>query len=60
MVSAVGGDPRLLPNSGLRKLKLPVATGRGTCIARARWRVEGLSYSKCLPLSRGEARLEPF
>ena len=33
-ISAVGGDLRLLSNLGLRKWKLPVATGQGTCIAR--------------------------
>lgn len=43
-ISAVGGDPRLLSNLGLRKKKLPVATGQGTCIARVFWRVEDFPW----------------
>lgn len=46
-ISAVGGDLRLLSNLGLRKWKLPVATGQGTCIARVFWRVKEFPWSVC-------------
>ena len=35
-------------------------TGQEAYIPRVSWRVENFPWNKCLPLSRGKARLEPF
>lgn len=35
-------------------------TEQGTYISRVGRRVESFPWNKCLPISRGKARLEPF